>query len=202
MSHWHRISWTVTTRFGMRKVSEYLAKTDTDKLSRHGYGGFYDRLFELLTRGGSMTVRVLEIGISRFGQGSAHAFHAMPFVAFVGMDILSVPDFVPAASPTLDMSCFIRCDAYSSKGVQLAGEHAPYHLIIDDGSHAPVDQIFFFEEYHQLLHPEGVMVCEDVHQRHLDGDAYKALSHLDLSLVRPDYFGGADDSNLLVLWND
>ena len=177
--------------------SEYLARTDTDKLSRHGYGTFYDRLFELLTHDGAFSIRVLEIGVSRFGTGSAHAFSACPKVSwFVGIDTEGL--IVPLSPPNV----FIQADAYSAEAVEAAGVAAPYNLIIDDGSHVPEDQIFFFEQYYQLLHSEGVMVCEDVHPRYLDAGAYEALSPLGLSLVRPDYFGGADDSNLLVLWND
>lgn len=185
----------------MRKPSEYFAETNTDKVSRHGYGVFYDAVFNQLWNSG-IPLRVLEIGVSEWGLGSAHAFHAMPFVAYVGMDIEPMKESFPAASPTQDVSCFIHFNAYCQRGVEMAAEHAPYNLIIDDGSHDPADQIYFFEQYYGLLHFEGVMVCEDVHKRYLDADAYRQLEPLGVSLVRPSYFGGADDSNLLVLWND
>lgn len=39
-------------------------------------------------------------------------------------------------------------------------------IIVDDGSHAPSDQIVTFEELWPVLKPNGVYICEDVHGKY------------------------------------
>ena len=182
----------------MKLPSEYLLECESDKTSRqHNYGMLYDLIVEwLLIR--SDFLRVLEVGCSMFSVGSGHAFSRMPFVEkYVGIDAV-IPELkLP------DKFIYLHGDAYSEDIFSDIEKHAPFDLVIDDGSHAYEDQLFFMQNYGRFCKPTSVMVCEDVFN-----SAYSVLcrlAELDDTVhavtVPCDYSPDFVDNVALVKWN-
>ena len=141
--------------------SEYLVESETDKCNHfHRYGDFYDMLIpSLYYQNRTIPLRVLEIGVSRFGVGSGHAFCMMPEVKqFVGIDTERLTDPFPN-----NKGKFIQGDAYDIEMVESLSKYPPFDLIIDDGSHRTRHQNFVIEHYIKLLKPLGALVIEDTH---------------------------------------
>lgn len=145
--------------FSEKPPSAYFAESNSDKTGvRHNYANLYDWLFaSLLFQNGMQPIRVLEIGVTMFGEGSGHAFAKMPFVdKFVGLDVN------PIQEDFGEKGVFLNIDAYTEKGVEAAAPYGPYHLLIDDAEHSHDQQVAFFTMYTSLCATPGVMVCEDV----------------------------------------
>lgn len=145
--------------FAEKPPSAYFDESNSDKTGvRHDYSRLYDWLFSsLLFQNEMQPIRVLEIGVTMFGEGSGHAFTKMPFVEkFVGLDVN------PIEKDFGEKGIFLQVDAYSEEGLQSAAEYAPYHLLIDDAEHIHKQQVAFFNMYTSLCATPGVMVCEDV----------------------------------------
>ena len=145
--------------FLQKPPSAYFDESNSDKTGvRHDYGNLYDWLISsLLFQNGMQPIRVLEIGVTMFGEGSGHAFAKMPFVEkFVGLDVN------PIQEDFGEKGVFLNVDAYSEKGLQSAARYAPYHLLIDDAEHSHEQQVAFFTMYTSLCATPGVMLCEDV----------------------------------------
>ncbi len=145
--------------FAEKPPSTYFDESNSDKTGvRHDYGNLYDWLFSsLLFQNDMQPIRVLEIGVTMFGEGSGHAFAKMPFVEmFVGLDVN------PIEKDFGEKGVFLKADAYSEEGKQAAAKYAPYHLLIDDAEHIHSQQVAFFKMYSSLCATPGIMVCEDV----------------------------------------
>ncbi len=145
--------------FSEKPPSAYFDESNSDKTGvRHDYGNLYDWVFaSLLFQNGMQPIRVLEIGVTMFGEGSGHAFTKMPFVEkFVGLDVN------PIQEDFGEKGVFLNVDAYTEEGVQAAARYGPYHLLIDDAEHIHDQQVAFFTMYTSLCATPGIMVCEDV----------------------------------------
>ena len=144
-----------------RSVSEHLKQTGSDKEhpNGHRYGAFYDMLFESVAFRQGRKLRVLEIGVSMFGHGSLDAFQKSEIVEkAVGVDIISYQG-------TLGENCyFYKADGYHKSTIEMLKTEHPegFDIIIDDGTHRPDHQLFFLENYGELLTEGGKLVCEDV----------------------------------------
>lgn len=150
---------SLVEHFSQKPPSAYFDESNSDKTGvRHDYGNLYDSLFaSLLFQNGMQPIRVLEIGVTMFGEGSGHAFAKMPFVEkFVGLDVN------PIQEDFGEKGVFLNVDAYTEQGVQSAARYGPYHLLIDDAEHIHNQQVAFFTMYTSLCATPGVMVCEDV----------------------------------------
>ena len=147
----------------MKYPSDFLLESKTDKILPAGnYGGFYDLLIFALHFINKKPIRVLEVGVTSYGEGSGHAFSKMPFIEkFVGVDT------DPIISSFSEEGVFIQADAYCEETIKNLSGHGPFHLIIDDGSHHVKDQIFFLKNYKKLLAIPGILVCEDVFEDQL-----------------------------------
>ena len=159
----------------MKLPSEHLAETDSDKTHDfHRYGDFYDMLIlSLYHQNRTIPLRVLEIGASRFGVGSGHAFCMMPEVKeYVGVDIKLLIEPFPNRK-----GVFIQGDAYTDEMVELLAKHDRFNLIIDDGSHELSDWEFVLNQYSTLLTNPGALVIEDV-------DYPEAIEDFDLTFVK------------------
>ena len=166
--------------FSQKRPSAYLNESNSDKTGvRHDYGNLYDWLFSsLLFQNGMQPIRVLEIGVTLFGEGSGHAFAKMPFVEkFVGLDKN------PIQEDFGEKGVFLKVDAYTEQGLQAAACHGPYHLLIDDAEHIHDQQVAFFRMYTSLCAIPGIMVCEDV-PRMTIGKRLKAIKDPSLLHVR------------------
>ncbi len=153
----------------MKLPSEYFAETDSDKTDYfHRYGDMYDLIFNSLLHLNAEPIRVLEIGVTRFGEGSGHAFCEMPYVEqFVGVDKS------PLTKDLNGNGIFIKADAYVEPILDQLKQHAPFHLMIDDGLHQPYSWNYFLEHYRQFLATPGVMVVEDVYDRERIAEKHK-----------------------------
>ena len=142
-------------------VSEHLKETRSDKEhpNGHRYGAFYDMLFESMAFRQGRKLRVLEIGVSMFGHGSLDAFQRSEIVErAVGIDIISYHG-------ELGENCYFhKADGYKDSTVDHLKREYPdgFDIIIDDGTHLPEHQLFFLENYGELLTEGGKLVCEDV----------------------------------------
>ena len=143
-------------------ISEKLKQTTSDKEAEngHSYGTLYDLIFDAVYQRQGRTLRVCEIGVSFFGEGSLKAFQELPIVAeVVGIDLL---DYAGHIAPH---TTFHKVDdAYTHKTIHmLKQQHEPFDIIIDDGSHDPEHQQFFVKYYYDLLTDGGCLICEDVY---------------------------------------
>ena len=125
----------------------------------HAYGPTYHALFR---RWKYRRVRLLEIGIGGYGVAmggqSLLAWQAyFPFGSIVAADIVPKPElgFGRARIRTLDQSS-------EADLARLRREEAPFHIIIDDGSHLNAHQVFTFGQLWDALRDDGVYVVEDV----------------------------------------
>ncbi len=187
--------------FSEKPPSAYFAESDSDKTGiRHNYTNLYDWLFaSLLFQNGMKPIRVLEIGVTMFGEGSGHAFAKMPFVEkFVGLDVN------PIQEDFGEKGVFLQVDGYTEEGLQSAARYGPYHLLIDDAEHSHDQQVKFFTMYTPLCAPFGVMVCEDVPRMSIP-KRLKAIKDPSLLKVRvPGAFiatKGKLDNNVLLKIN-
>lgn len=139
-------------------VSEYLKETDSDKVVGNNYGDFYDMVFSSMYQWNlQQPLKVLEIGVSWFGEGSGHAFSRFPHIErFVGID----PEKIKM--PFDERGVFIRGDAYSDACLKSVEQYAPFHILIDDGDHSHRSQVMFFEKYARFRDKLSIMICEDV----------------------------------------
>ena len=187
--------------FSEKPPSAYLDESNSDKTGiRHDYGNLYDWLFSsLLFQNDMQPIRVLEIGVTMFGEGSGHAFAKMPFVEkFVGLDKN------PIQEEFGEKGIFLNVDAYTEAGVQAAAAHGPYHLLIDDAEHIHSQQVAFFTMYTSLCATPGVMICEDVPKMTI-AKRLRAIKDPSLLHVRvPGSFiaaKGKSDNNVLLKTN-
>lgn len=128
----------------------------TDKIFDHGYY-VYDLFIDYLYLRIGKPIRVLEIGVSRTERATGHAFSRMPYVEkYVGIEI------EPLETDFGRKGKFINADAYDPATVEMLQADAPFHLLIDDGSHQVEDVLFFFEHYKRLAASVSIMIAEDV----------------------------------------
>ena len=187
--------------FSEKPPSAYLDESNSDKTGvRHDYGNLYDWLFSsLLFQNDMQPIRVLEIGVTMFGEGSGHAFSKMPFVEkFVGLDKN------PIQEEFGEKGVFLNVDAYTEEGVQSAAPYGPYHLLIDDAEHVHDQQVAFFAMYTSLCATPGIMICEDVPKMTI-AKRLRAIRDSSLLQVRvPGSFiaaKGKSDNNVLLKTN-
>ena len=146
--------------FKKKPPAQYFHECRSDKIifPIRTYGETYDMAFSTLLFKLQRPLKILEIGVSHFGEGSGHAFEKMPYVErYVGIDIN--PLKVPFSN---ERSVLIQENAYSKEGFHGAKEYAPFDLIIDDSTHKVPDQLNFFRKYKTLTAEISIMICEDV----------------------------------------
>ena len=142
----------------MKSIKDLFIDSNSDKQSAHRYGFIYDLLFtKVWTKKGSR-LRVLEIGVSEYGDGSLKAYADSDMVKHVvGVDIQ------PYRGTLTDKMRFHLLDAYNKNTLNyLKDIEGLFDIIIDDGTHTHAHQEFFLENYTALLAENGFLVCEDV----------------------------------------
>lgn len=142
----------------MRSIKDLLIDSNSDKQSGHRYGFLYDLLFTKVFMAKGDTLRVLEIGVSEYGDGSLWAYAQSDLVArVVGVDVQPYPGTIS------DKLRFYEIDAYQPDTIALLKKlEGSFDIIIDDGTHREEHQAFFLEHYTELLADGGLLVCEDV----------------------------------------
>ena len=142
-------------------VKQTLEDSNSDKEASNGhkYGIFYDMLFNSVVLKQRRKIKVCEIGVSLFGEGSLHAFSKLDIIeSIVGIDTQ------PNLYELPNKAVFYQCDAYNKDTIDMIkAHHDNFDIIIDDGSHTPEDQKFFINNYYQIISTGGYLVCEDVY---------------------------------------
>lgn len=117
---------------------------------------FYKRLLMALDR---TPEAILEIGVK--GGGSTALWKAIfPDARVVGMD-LKFRRWLPASN---DGVVYVEGDqADRTRLEQIAAEHGPFDLVIDDGSHVSGDQAITMRALLPHVRPGGFYIVEDTH---------------------------------------
>jgi trans-aconitate methyltransferase len=131
------------------KISEILAKYDTDKVAGHCYGESYDELFSAF--GQKDKLSILEVGVQKGGSMMAWKEY-FPNSKVIGVDIVDV-----------------RKAEYIAKEIEFVlGDikevniERNFDIIIDDGSHFFPDVEYVVKNFVGKLNTKGIMVIEDV----------------------------------------
>jgi hypothetical protein len=167
-------------------VGNILLNGSTDKNTVHQYGISYNLLFNSQYLKFNRPLKVLEIGISMFGEGSVGPFSNISYVEkYVGLDINPYRGVIPNDKVTLYAGP--EYNAYSLDMLNLLKEkEGLFDIIIDDGPHLWPTQDWFFRNYYSLLNEGGVLICEDIHETYRNNLAYTAkelnLHILDLRM--------------------
>jgi hypothetical protein len=153
-------------------VGEILKSSSTDKNTTHQYGISYDLVFNSQYLKLNRPLKVLEIGISLFGEGSVGPLSSISYIEkYIGIDnqvytgIISNDKITLYAGP--------QYDAYTEGMIKSIEEkEGKFDIIIDDGPHTWPSQEWFFKNYYSLLNDGGVLMCEDIHESHRNNLAY------------------------------
>ena len=147
--------------FGMHELTKLCRETGSDKGSgSHIYTEFYGPLLNPYRDG---FTNILEVGI---GTGESLKLWKIffPNAEVYGIDNLhyglSLPEHI-LDDPRLHI--YLR-EAYEANTVdELSKTGIKFDLILDDGSHVPEDQLFFLNNYINLLKEDGILMIEDIH---------------------------------------
>ena len=132
------------------KISEILAKYDTDKVRDHSYGDAYNELFNRFNREDKLSI--LEIGVQKGWSLKAWQDY-FPNAEIIGVDIKDERE--------IKVGEFILSDVKNYK------TDRTFDIIIDDGSHFPNDVEFVIKNFKDKLKPNGVMIIEDIQDESL-----------------------------------
>jgi hypothetical protein len=153
-------------------VGDILLNGSTDKNTTHQYGMSYNLIFNSQYLKLQKPLRVLEIGVSLFGEGSVGPFSNIPYVEkYVGLDNKVYRGNIPNDKVTLYAGP--EYDAYTTNMLSLLKEkEGMFDIIIDDGPHTWESQEWFLRNYYSLLNEGGVLVCEDILGQYRNNLAY------------------------------
>ena len=124
----------------------------------HQYGMFYEFFFNALMLKKGRKLRLLELGVSMFGEGSLNLFSQMPcFEQVVGIDIEQY-------RATLPNALFHKLDAYDEATIDYLDSEYPngFDCIIDDALHDKENQLYVLSNYTRLI-SDGYIIIEDVY---------------------------------------
>jgi hypothetical protein len=128
--------------------------SDKHKHGHHNYGPAYERLFQSLRY---RKLKILEIGV--LAGDSLLAWRAFfPRAITVGLDV----DDKSSLAIGKRTRIYHGSQAVSSDLDRLCAAEGPFDIVIDDGSHRSVDQLFTFERLFPHLRNGGLYVIEDV----------------------------------------
>lgn len=131
------------------KISECLAKVDTDKITHHRYGEAYEFFFESYDRNAELNI--LEVGTQKGGSLQAWKEY-FPNAHVYGVDIVDVV----SEKYRKDNVTRIISDIKDWRN------DIKWDIVIDDGSHYLPDIVYVIAEYIPKLNMNGVIVIEDV----------------------------------------
>jgi hypothetical protein len=153
-------------------VGNILLNGSTDKNTVHQYGISYNLIFNSQYLKLNRSLKVLEIGISMFGEGSVGPFSEISYVEkYVGLDNQTYRGTIP--NDKVKLYAGPEYDAYSPAMLDMLKEkEGLFDIIIDDGPHSWPSQDWFFRNYYSLLNEGGVLVCEDIHEMYRNNLAY------------------------------
>jgi hypothetical protein len=153
-------------------IEDIFKNSSTDKNTTHQYGISYNLIFNSQHAKLNKPLKVLEIGISLFGDGSVGPLSNIPYVEkYIGLDNQVYRGIIP--NDKVKVYAGPEYDAYTTDMIQLLNEkEGKFDIIIDDGPHTWASQEWFFRNYYSLLNEGGVLMCEDIHETNRNNLAY------------------------------
>ncbi len=129
------------------KISEILAKYETDKVKEHTYGDVYDALFDRFDR--EAALNLIEVGTQKGGSLKAWREY-FPNAKITGIDIIDVvkPEY---RDPSIN---------YIFNDVNNYLTDDDFDIVIDDGSHS-IDDVLYVVQHFKLKR-KGMFIIEDV----------------------------------------
>lgn len=143
----------------LKKFEHWNTDLGTDKNTSHSYGNVYDQLFKQFK---DSPINILEIGISG-GYGLLSYVDYFPNAQVYGLDIKDI------CNPTSKQHERIHLqfgNALDSQVVQSYSQQ--FHLIIEDASHYPQDQVQHFSDFAPKLEKGGYYIIEDIDGKYLE----------------------------------
>ena len=130
----------------------------TDKDTTHSYLEVYDDVFAPYQ---DKDINLLEIGNN--GGGSIKLWlDYFKSIKIHGLEINDLKELHDLNNQYDNVDIVMGLDAYCEKTLELTRSKGPFDIIIDDGSHLPVHQLFAINYYMPLLKSGGLMVIEDI----------------------------------------
>ncbi|GMH49206.1 hypothetical protein TrVE_jg11135 [Triparma verrucosa] len=146
----------------------------TDKGWAHGYNRVYERILkEVKERNGARGVRLLEVGVFRgssmkvweeyFSQDRSR-FYGLSYGAetFYSPDVAESNEYVPEDPLNSKTTLFYGSQSEVTDLENIKSQLPRLDVIIDDGSHDPLDQRLTFEVLFDKLVDGGLYVIEDI----------------------------------------
>lgn len=180
-------------------ISDLLDKSTSDKNTTHKYGVVYDLIFNSQYLKFGRKLKVLEIGVTMFGDGSAACLSQIPFVEkYVGVDNKPFESSLNYNNVTLYTG--LDYDAYSNKTLDfLEKKEGKFDIIIDDGPHTWDSQKWFLRNYYELLNSGGVLICEDIQEFYLKHNLKLLTKELDLYVLDLRVNSNKDSNEIIAL---
>lgn len=116
----------------------------------------YDKVFFKFK---DKNIGVVEIGIGNGGSLQLWRKYFGPAARIYGIDVVDL-NYLESS---VDAKIFVGSQGNAEFLNHAAREIGDFHILIDDGSHFPKDQIISFETLFPLLQEGGLYVCEDTH---------------------------------------
>lgn len=135
------------------KISEILAKYDTDKTTVHSYGEIYNKIFERFDRNDK--INLMEIGVEKGGSMMAWREY-FPNANILGVDLSDqrLPEYLRK-----DIE-YVFKDIKNPETTNLLADRT-FDVIIDDSCHILSFSKFIVETYLRKLKVGGVLIVED-----------------------------------------
>lgn len=135
-------------------LSSLFAKHGSDKTTDHSYGEFYDRLQS--HRAGMRSI--LELGVYR-GASLLALAEAFPLANVHGIDV-DLSRMPEIGEPRITTHKIDVLDQHAMR--QLALQHGPFDLVIDDGAHTLLTMLAGYFLLSRYMATGGIYVIEDV----------------------------------------
>jgi cephalosporin hydroxylase len=152
-------SHPMSTQTALNRTVTDLHLNKTGKVSNKwsSYLPYYDKLFSPYM---DKSMSLLEIGIQNGGSLDTWASYFRHAKIIMGCDIDEKCRALSFEDPRIQV---IVGNANSDETYKTISSHAPFDIIIDDGSHLSEDILIGFLNYFPLLQQGGTYVIEDTH---------------------------------------
>lgn len=182
----HRLS-----DFPAKDLCDILHYSGTDKSSHHSYCDIYE---ELCAPFRDTTAAILELGVHE-GKSLRAWRDYFPNAPIHGVDINPNSKIENDPRITTHITSMLNLDSMS----QLASQHGPFQLIVDDASHVTNDMLTAYSILGSFLTPSGLYIIEDV-QDQASIDIFKRLPDATVYDLR--HVKGRYDDILVVFTHD